>query len=394
MSLSLLKKTSYHALPQKMKRNFETEIARRNYKVERLMLPLTMLIELFNMIHLLFFREAGLTTYFNKMYFTMYAALFGATLLFFIVQVASRNKFAKHLRLTSRAELAYVALFAFWCTGITILDQRSNDNIYVFLLGMLTVAMLIYLKPWKAVALFSVNQVLLFSFFTTFQPQPADNFGSYLNTSIISLMSICISVARYQGRLEDYRKQQVIALQNRKISDINRQLRALALTDELSGLYNRRYLDRMLSHKWKDCVRNSESLSVVMLDIDDFKKYNDRYGHQAGDRCIMAIAEKIKLCFGQYSDFLLRYGGEEFTIVLSGMDTAQVLALVREFCCCVEQLNIPHEDSIHASHITVSAGIFHGVPTPETQAHDFIANADRALYRAKKNGKNCAEIAN
>lgn len=392
MSLSLFKKTSYHALPQKMKRNFETEIASKNYKVERFVLPLILLIELFNMLHLLFFRGAGLNTYFNKIYFTMYAVLFGATQLFFAVQVSSRNRFTKRLRLTGAAELAYVVLFAFWCTGITILDQRSNNNIYAFLLGMLTIAMLIYLKPWKAVALFSVNQVLLFCFFTTFQPQPADNFGSYLNTSIISLMSICISVARYQGRLEDYRKQQVIALQNRKISDINRQLRALALTDELSGLYNRRYLDRMLSHKWKDCIRSSESLSVVMLDIDDFKKYNDRYGHQAGDQCITAIAEKIKLCFGQYSDFLLRYGGEEFTIILIGMDASQVLALVQGFCHCVEQLDIPHEDSTHASHITVSAGIFHGVPTPEMQTHDFIANADRALYRAKKNGKNRAEI--
>lgn len=171
-------------------------------------------------------------------------------------------------------------------------------------------------------------------------------------------------------------------------------LTSLAQKDGLTGLYNRRSFDERLSHEWRRAQRQSLPLSLLMIDIDDFKKYNDVFGHLQGDVCLKSVAATLGAAVRRPGDFAARYGGEEFAMVLpdTSMDGAAVLA--QQLLRNVEGLGLQHaQDAIRPS-ITVSVG--HATFEPKQDSHgkpdvlDLIKAADSALYHAKRAGRNCS----
>ena len=157
-------------------------------------------------------------------------------------------------------------------------------------------------------------------------------------------------------------------------------------TDGLTRMHNRRYLEELLPKRWEQARERQEPVGILMIDIDDFKRYNDTYGHQAGDDCIRRIAAVIRSCTDPEQDCLVRYGGEEFLVVLFGRDGKAVKEAGERIRAGVEESQILRGKHSGTGVVTISAGACSApgdVPTEE-----LIGRADSALYRAKAEGKN------
>jgi len=162
----------------------------------------------------------------------------------------------------------------------------------------------------------------------------------------------------------------------------------LTIIDQLTGIYNRRYLDGCLKKIIKFHSRIGSSLSVLMIDIDYFKKYNDVYGHDKGDECLRAIALTLSKCVARKEDFVARYGGEEFVIVMPNTDENGAQIVAEKLLKKLHEYNIPHKASDIADHVTVSIGGTTSIVKHSHRPQDYIIASDKALYESKKNGRN------
>jgi len=162
----------------------------------------------------------------------------------------------------------------------------------------------------------------------------------------------------------------------------------LTIIDQLTGIYNRRYLDGSLQKIIKLHSRTGSRLSVLMIDIDYFKKYNDTYGHEAGDNCLKAVAFALSQCVIRDEDFVARYGGEEFAVVLPNTDENGAQLVAERMLEKVRECNIPHRASDIANNVTISIGGTTDVINHMQHGSDYIKAADKALYESKKNGRN------
>ncbi|WP_435628585.1 GGDEF domain-containing protein [Candidatus Ferrigenium straubiae] len=162
-----------------------------------------------------------------------------------------------------------------------------------------------------------------------------------------------------------------------------------AITDALTGAYNRRFFDERFAAEFGRALRQNVPLSLIMLDVDYFKPYNDKYGHPAGDRVLISVVQALKSQLNRPTDVVARYGGEEFAIILpdSGPEGGQIVA--EKLRLAVSELNIPHDESAIADHITISVGITTYQPDTICNATCFLETADTALYSAKHSGRNC-----
>src|SRR3974390_303603 len=165
-------------------------------------------------------------------------------------------------------------------------------------------------------------------------------------------------------------------------------LRELVARDGLTGIQNRRMFDQHITRVWQQAVREEERVAVLLADIDCFKDYNDRYGHQAGDECLRAVAASLSQCARRPLDFVARYGGEEFGIVLYEASREYVAEVLTRIQRSIAEFNIPHEASRVASRLTISIGAAFILPSPNRTPEGLIQLADEALYFAKEEGRN------
>lgn len=166
-------------------------------------------------------------------------------------------------------------------------------------------------------------------------------------------------------------------------------LEELAQIDGLTQIFNRRYLDGRLPLILDECQKQQQKLSLVMIDVDYFKNYNDNYGHGMGDVCLIEIAKCLKKYVNMVKGSLVaRYGGEEFVLVLPGLEKEEVISLVDQVIKAVEKLQIQHAYSKVSPFITISAGLAIFLPFKLDAASNVLAIADKALYQAKSNGRN------
>jgi diguanylate cyclase (GGDEF)-like protein len=165
-------------------------------------------------------------------------------------------------------------------------------------------------------------------------------------------------------------------------------LREMVARDGLTGIQNRRMFDQHIQRIWHQAVREGERVAMLLVDIDCFKDYNDRYGHQAGDECLRAVAVSLGQCARRPLDFVARYGGEEFAIVLYQASCEYVAEVLTRIQRSIAELNIPHDASRVASRLTVSIGAANIVPGANRTADGLIQLADEALYSAKEQGRN------
>ncbi len=173
-----------------------------------------------------------------------------------------------------------------------------------------------------------------------------------------------------------------------RLEAANKMLLSRSALDGLTVIPNRRRFDEVLEHEWKRAMRTGRSLSVVLIDVDDFKPYNDTYGHQAGDHCLKRVAGVLSRGVKRPGDLVARYGGEEFAVVLPGTDVNGAIEMAETFREQIEACAMPHAQSRAGRVVTISAGVAAIVPARGDKSAGLIEAADRALYQAKHEGRN------
>ncbi len=214
---------------------------------------------------------------------------------------------------------------------------------------------------------------------------------TFLLIAILCMATLVFALIRIRlSRMEarERRLSQMVAERTQQLEEANRSLVELAGTDSITGVANHRHLMEQLDKEWRRALRTSSALSALMCDIDFFKAYNDRYGHEAGNACLSTVAKALAEAVRRPGDLVARYGGDEFVMILIGSDTQGALGLAEMLPRRVEAEKIPHEDSHITGFVTISVGVATMWPSQGHSPGALISAADDALYRAKKDGRN------
>jgi diguanylate cyclase (GGDEF)-like protein len=173
-----------------------------------------------------------------------------------------------------------------------------------------------------------------------------------------------------------------------QLEKANARLQEMAMQDGLTGLANRRHFDATLENEVRRARRAGTHLALLLGDVDFFKRFNDHYGHQAGDACLQSVAQVMRDVFRRAEDLPARYGGEEFAVIIAGASPEQAAFSAEMWRKAVEDRGMPHADSQAAKVVTLSIGMVVAPVSTETTPGWFIARADEALYISKANGRN------
>ena len=211
-------------------------------------------------------------------------------------------------------------------------------------------------------------------------------------------VGIFLDLFQQKAELEEKTRQldaKVVQLEElqQQLEETNEQLRLLSSLDGLTGLLNRRRFDELLEEEWQRDMRDCSPLSLLMVDIDHFKAYNDSYGHIMGDKCLKAVASGLAGSLQRHIDKVARYGGEEFAVILPGTEEEGAMQVAERMRQYIEDLNVEHNDSETSDSVTVSIGVSTIVPDAKILSSHLVDAADKALYKAKKEGRDkcCTE---
>lgn len=173
-----------------------------------------------------------------------------------------------------------------------------------------------------------------------------------------------------------------------QMHELHERLLYLSYIDEVTGVYNRRKFNEEIEREWKDAIIGNHEMSMILLDVDYFKKYNDMYGHLKGDECLYRIAQIINSSLNSDSDLLARYGGEEFVVLLPNKSKDETLSIAEKIRMNIFNEKIPHLDSDISNFVTISIGFSTLIPSPNESNDTLLRYADKALYKSKSNGRN------
>jgi diguanylate cyclase (GGDEF)-like protein len=247
-------------------------------------------------------------------------------------------------------------------------DPRFLNNAYILENQPKSVMCLPILGQGRLVAIVYLENNITEKAFTPKHRNTVELIAAQAAVSLIN--------ARHYESLED------------KVAQRTQELQQLAIKDGLTGIFNRREFDIRLNKEWSRSSRESGLLSLIMIDIDHFKAYNDNYGHPEGDKCIKLVAETLSSVITRNNDLVARYGGEEFVVLMTNTDHMAVENIAERCQEKIRALNIPHAFSSTAEHITISMGVCTMTTLPGLEPSMLVKSADVALYKSKKNGRN------
>lgn len=221
--------------------------------------------------------------------------------------------------------------------------------------------------------------------------------GTQALLKMIGRLYNVLSMQNTQLALSNQSLEERVVQRTRELQTVNERLRTLSRTDALLGIANRAYFNERLEQACAMARRQNWPVGVVMIDVDEFKHYNDYYGHLQGDVCLQSIAHAVGTCLRRSTDLLARYGGEELVVILPDTDAASALALAERMVVAVREIALPHAASQTAAHVTISAGVCSAVPHTHHDGSSasaaLIGCADNALYEAKRQGRNRCVLA-
>ncbi|NLP44139.1 MAG: diguanylate cyclase [Peptococcaceae bacterium] len=330
-------------------------------------------------------------------YLLMYILLTVGMVFFLLSFIKLGKNIQQNAKKIQVGGVLFASFILFWCAGISLLDQLSYGQIVVYLSAIICIGVIPFFKPIVLLLMYGGAEGFFLILQPYFQQSTEIIFGNGVNSLTFVIFSLVISRMRYKGFADDFQNKRIIqeksALLEEKsvllneinllLIEANHRLENLSQRDSLTGVYNRLVFDRTLKMEWDRCKRHHIPLTLMMVDIDFFKQYNDTYGHQAGDECIKRIAEILSSSARRASDVITRYGGDEFALILPHMNQESALKLAEELSNKVIELSIPHANSTVADYLTISIGANTLIPSAELTIQDLLRNADKALYEAK-----------
>lgn len=356
--------------------------AKRILKYEKIFLFVIIGIQLYNIAYALYYTNGTLHTVSSRVYTVLYSILLVVSVVCLFFADCLKKKLPQKAQQALNLQMFYGIFLMLWGACITVYDQRVSDNISVYLIISLTIAMIVKLKPLHSIIIFSLFQILLYCFLPMFKESSKDSYGLHVNMTVMTLMCICISIYKYYSDRRYYLYQQIMLEKNSKLN-------YLANQDSLTGLRNRRFLENEMDSIYKKCEAQKIPLTFMMLDIDSFKNYNDTFGHPQGDECLRRLSWRLNNTLDSNKEYLIRYGGEEFLYIGEGLDVQTAESRGKYFNTIIRELVIgPSNDE--SMSITVSIGSYTMNWDESVQNmswEDCINQADTALYRAKKTGK-------
>lgn len=200
--------------------------------------------------------------------------------------------------------------------------------------------------------------------------------------------------AAYLTQIQRDEAYRALRRSQQELMETNLELQRLTNVDGLTGLSNRRYFDQYLDTEWRQAMRAREPISLLIIDVDHFKQYNDTYGHLAGDEVLKTVATAVRSTFQRPKDLAVRMGGEEFAVVLPQTLAGDLAFLAKKVVQAIEALGLPHAASPIAEKVTISVGGATHIPAGNDQPERLIEAADKAMYEAKRSGRNRAATAN
>lgn len=209
----------------------------------------------------------------------------------------------------------------------------------------------------------------------------------------VELISRVKSALRLKNEIDARKaRERDLLVLTKELEKTNEQLQDLTHIDALTGIANRRHFDTHVDLEWKRAIRDKTNMSIIMIDIDFFKDYNDTYGHPEGDKCLQKIAHTLSINLHRPGDYLARYGGEEFVVLLTETDAKGAEIIAEALRASVEHLEIIHSGSRTGDFVTISLGVASTVPWQNSNYRDLLNLADAALYEAKREGRNRVKI--
>ncbi len=279
-----------------------------------------------------------------------------------------------------------ITLFLTGLSVVLFVIITSNDPSQKYYAGLVLVIFYLYVLlslrfPYATIAGWTITLAYLLITIRFVKPAPDFLVANSFTLVIANIMGMAGNFFVEKTLRKNFLLTVLNLIEKEKLKELSHQ-------DFLTGLANRRFFNRFLSREWARARRFSHPITLLMLDIDNFKEYNDRLGHQAGDECLKSISRILKDFGRRPADLVARYGGEEFAVILSGTDRKGGMKTARKIKERVSCLRIPHPGSSVSPFITVSIGVCCVIPGEGMKIEDFIGAADKALYTAKSKGKN------
>lgn len=305
----------------------------------------------------------------------------------FISNAKNRER-ASFVKTTHRLTLLFLLCYISLESADMLMEVRVSGNIYRFLATYFTVALLPVL-PRKEKLFILLFYLLMaeIGFGLAVSRGLSANFHYAEIAVLFFIACLLVSNITYSSLVRIFTLNQNLLEANRQLQLVNDQLALLSTTDALTGIANRRVFNDHMTRMWNERKRLGIPLTVFMIDVDNFKDYNDSYGHQKGDESLIAIAQYIHGFFKRSTDLVARYGGEEFIVLLTNTEPV-ARTLAESLRAGVEDLHIEHNENSANKLLTISVGVGVMAPSKENKYEDLIALADDALYRAKHGGRN------
>lgn len=320
-------------------------------------------------------------------FFHLYIFLFLITLICLFVLNLGKKLIERKPSIFFGGLFVYSCFILFWAAYLSAFTHRNTVDFSVFLYVSLALAVLVPMRPWRAICLYSAGWILFEIFLRLYISPELDSFSSLINTGFVAVLSMVISILFHNTRVREFLDAKTIAGQHQCIKQMNDQLSMMVTVDDLTQLYNRRFMDKEFPGIIENARKKNAPIAMLMVDIDHFKQYNDHFGHLAGDECLHAVTKEINACLTEDNTYFVRYGGEEFLILMVGVMPDRVREIAEQIRCRVEGAGIEHPGCASGV-VTVSVGVCCSREHGYASLTQMIRYADSAMYDAKSKGRN------
>ena len=393
---ALIRRALFCTVPEERKDSFRAYCLRQNigrFSVLPFLNILTQVLCHFIYLHVspqFYLRRAPISEHLLLRYSALY--IVGNLAIFALLRIADRKRKTRlDIRFGERVIFSFMLLYIISEAVSLLFEMQMAGNIYRFLATFFVVCFLPVVSHLQKFGLITLYYVLASISLAQALPygEQSPLLGFLQLLSVFYIACVFVSMLLYTHTVRSYTRNQGLVEANEHLQTLNAQLTQLSVTDPLTQLPNRRAFDDFLERSWSDCKRAQRPMSLLMIDVDHFKAYNDNFGHQMGDECLRQVAACLESKVNRSGDMCARYGGEEFAVIMPFCDGDAARDHVENIRRSVEALQIPNPASSSGPFITISVGFACVQPTKNQSYDEIIHLADNALYEAKKRGRNC-----